>query len=424
MAELLIGAVVILVCLACEGFFSGTETAFVSLDRNRIKALAEKGLKKASLIDDMLNNPERFFSTTLLGTNMAAVLSNAVATFLVITYIGESYVYLTVFIMTPLILIFGESVPKTVYRYHAETVSLFIIYPLKAVAFCLYPVVFVMSWLTRVCLKPFGLDSEKLRPLTTKEDIENYFAMWDINGTLRTAEKKIVERIFDFSETTAEDIMIPLVNTKALEVKDGIDTAVHLVEKTGYSRLPVYSDEVYNITGVVHAFDILIAEKKSQALRDVMRQPRYVPSSLPIDELLTQLRTEGNSIAIVVDEYGGAIGIVTIEDILEEVVGEIYDEHDREERLLITLGRNRYLVKGHLEIDELNDRLQLDLPKDEYETVAGFLLKEMERIPEVGESHQYENITFTIRQADERSIKEILIAIEERITETEGEPET
>ncbi|NVL92795.1 MAG: HlyC/CorC family transporter [Desulfobacterales bacterium] len=411
MFELLLGVLLILVCISCEGFFSGTETAMVSVDRARIKALAEQGSKSAALVEAILQTPEKFFSTTLLGTNIAVVLSNAIATLLIIEYLGEQYQYITILIMTPLILIFGEIVPKTVYRYHAEQMTTHLIYPLKAISAIFYPLVVILTSLTRLLMRLFGMGSAQFRPHATREDLENYLDMWNIRGYLRTAERKIIERIFDFSEIDVEDIMIPLVNIKTLEAQDSIDNAITLARKTGYSRIPVYEGEVYNIIGIVHAFDLLTANEKTQTLKDLMRPAPYVPSSAPIDELLKQLRTEGKSIAVVVDEYGGAVGIVTIEDILEEVVGEIYDEYDKEERLLVRTGRDEYLVNARMEIDELNDRLNLQLPKDDYETLAGFLLKHMERIPRVGENFRFANLEFVISKADKRSIKEVSITV-------------
>ena len=413
MYELLLGIFIILVCIACEGFFSGTETAMVAVDRSRIKALAEQGLKRATLVDAVLQAPEKFFSTTLLGTNISAVLGNAVATFLIIKYLGESYAYVTILIMTPIILIFGEIVPKTVYRYHAEQITTNLVYPLKIISLLFYPIIAILTWLTQLFMKLFGLGSTQFRHHTTREDLENYLDMWNINGRLRTAEKKIIERIFDFSEIAVEDIMIRLVNIEALELADSIDTAIGLALKTGYSRLPVYAGEAYNIIGIVHAFDLLTAQEKTQTLKDIMRPARYVPNSAPVDELLKQLQTEGNSIAVVVNEYGGTVGIVTIEDILEEVVGEIYDEYDKEETFFVRIGKNKYLVKARMELDELNENLKVHLPKDDYETVAGFLLKHMQRIPRVGESFQFDNLTFVITQADQRSIKEVSITISE-----------
>ncbi len=411
MFELLLGVLLILVCISCEGFFSGTETAMVSVDRARIRALAEQGSKSAALVEAILQTPEKFFSTTLLGTNIAVVLSNAIATLLIIEYLGEQYQYITILIMTPLILIFGEIVPKTVYRYHAEQITTHLIYPLKAISVIFYPLVVILTSLTRLLMRLFGMGSAQFRPHATREDLENYLDMWNIRGYLRTAERKIIERIFDFSEIDVEDIMIPLVNIKTLEAGDSVDNAISLARKTGYSRIPVYEGEVYNIIGIVHAFDLLTANEKTQTLKDLMRPAPYVPSSAPIDELLKQLRTEGKSIAVVVDEYGGAVGIVTIEDILEEVVGEIYDEYDKEERLLVRTGRDEYLVNARMEIDELNDRLNLQLPKDDYETLAGFLLKHMERIPRVGENFQFANLEFVISKADKRSIKEVSITV-------------
>jgi len=419
MPELFLWIIIIVICLFCEGFFSGTETAMVSLDRARTKALAEQGSRRAALVDAVLQAPEKFFSTTLLGTNVSTVLGNAIATFLIITYLGEQYKYITIVIMTPLILIFGEIVPKTVYRYHAEQISTYLIYPLKAISVIFYPFIVILTWLTQLFMKLFGMGSAQFTPQATREDLENYLDIWNIDSGLRTAEKRIIERIFDFSETEVEDIMIPLVNVAALELQDDIDEAIGLARKTGYSRIPVYSKEAYNIMGIVHAFDLLTAQEKTQTLRDIMRPAPYVPNTAPVDELLKQLRTQGNSIAIVVNEYGGTIGIVTIEDILEEVVGEIYDEYDKEEHFFVQVGRNRYLVNARMEIDELNDRLRLQLPKDDYETVAGFLLKHMERIPRVGESFQFANLEFVIREADRRSIKEVSITISGASEKTE-----
>lgn len=421
MLELISGIFVILVCVCFEGFFSGTETAMVSVDRARIKALAEQGSKGAALVNATLEAPERFFSTTLLGTNISVVLSNAIATLLVISYLGEHYEYITILIMTPLILVFGEIVPKTIYRFHAEQIATHLVYPIKAISVIFYPFVAVLSWLTRLFLSLFGIETTQFRPHATREDIENYLDMWNINSRLRTAEKKIIERIFDFSNIEAEDIMIQLVNVQALEIGESIDKAVSLAQKTGYSRIPVYSGKAYNIIGIVHTFDLLTAQKKAQTLKDIMRLARYVPSSAPVDELFKQMKTEGNSIAVVVDEYGGAIGIITIEDILEEIVGEIYDEYDKQERLFVKIGKNEYLVNARMDLDEFNDHLNLQLPKDDYETIAGFLLKHMERIPKEGDKFRFGNVTFIIRKADKRSIKEVSIIISEAPEKTEGD---
>jgi len=422
MLDLLLWIFLILICIFCEGFFSGTETAMVSVDRARIKALAEQGAKKHVLVEAVLHTPEKFFSTTLLGTNISVVLSNAIVTLLIINYLGEQYKYATILIMTPFILILGEIVPKTVYRYHAEEITPYLVYPFKILSIIFYPFVIILTWLTTLFMMFFGVGSARLRPYATREDLENYLDMWNIDSSLRTAEKKIVERIFDFSETQVEDVMIPLVNVEALEVNDRIDKAVSCAQKTGYSRIPVFSEEAYNIIGIVHAFDLLTAQQKTQSLKDIMRPAPYVPNTAPVDELLKQLRTKGNSIAIVVDEYGGTIGIVTIEDILEEVVGEIYDEYDKEEHFFVKIGKNKYLVNARMEIDELNDHLKLQLPKDDYETVGGFLLKHMEKIPRIGETFQFANLKFIITEADKRSIKKVSITIrdnKEKIEETE-----
>lgn len=411
--EFLAGVFIIIFCILCEGFFSGTETAFVSLDRAKIKALADKGDKGATEINSFLEKPESFFSTTLLGTNLSAVISNTIATIMVITYLGEHYVYITIFIMAPLLLVFGEIVPKTVYRYHADQITPHIVAPLKVIANILKPFVSLLSRITECFVKFFRMDRTQTYPLTTREDLANYLDLWNINSGLKKAEKKMVKRIFDFSETLAEDIMIPLVNIKALEDSDSIEEAIIKARRTGHSRIPVYSEEAYNIIGIVLAYDLITIQDKSLSIKDIMRPARYVPDSIPVDKLLKQLRTEGNSIAVVVDEYGGTTGIVTVEDILEEVVGEIYDEHDKEETSIIQTGKNRYLIDALTEIDRLNEHFKIELPKEDYETVSGFLLKKMGKIPETAETFKFGDITFIIKETDARSIKKVIIVLPE-----------
>jgi len=411
MLELLLGTFIILICIICEGFFSGAETAFVSLDKAKTKALAEKKNKGAMEIMALLNKPEHFFSTTLLGTNLSAVISNTVATIMVIKYLGEGSEYITICIMSPLILIFGEIVPKTVYRYHAEKISAHIAAPLRIISNILKPMVSLLTQITEVFVKYFRMDHAQIYPVTTREDLANYLDLWNINSRLKTAEKQMIERIFDFSETLAEDIMIPLVNIKALEDTDSIEKAVKKARKTGHSKIPVYADEAYNIIGIVVAYDLITTQNKSLPIKSIMRPARYVPDSIPIDELLKQLRTEGNSIAVVVDEYGGTTGIVTVEDILEEVVGEIYDEHDKEEKSIIRTGTNRYLVNALTEIDRLKEYLNIELPKGDYDTLAGFLLKSMGKIPETSETFRFKDITFIMKKTDTRSIKEVIIIV-------------
>ncbi len=408
--ELLLGILIIIICILGEGFFAGTETALVSVDKTHIKALKEKGDKKASLVDKALNHPERFFSTTLLGTNLCTVTSNTIVAFFVIKYLGQGYEYITVLIMTPLILLFAETIPKTIYRYHADILVFYIVYPIKIISYVFSPFIEVLSRITVLLLRLIGLKSSNLKTYTTREDIENYLAMWNITSGMRTAEKKMIERVFDFTQTTAEDVMVRLINIEAIEVNDSFEKAINAVRKTGYSRIPVYGGEVYNIVGIVHAFDLLRTEDGHQnSITELMRAPRYVPNSMPVDELLKQMRTQGISIVVVVNEYGGTTGIVTIEDILEEIVGEIYDEYDKKETVFLKTGRNKYLVKGQVEIDELNEHLEIKLPTGDYETLAGFLLKQMEKIPEEGESIKHENIRLTITHADQRSVKEVLL---------------
>jgi CBS domain containing-hemolysin-like protein len=219
----------------------------------------------------------------------------------------------------------------------------------------------------------------------------------------------MINRIFDFTKTRVKEGMVPLIEVKALDEENTVGDAINLIASQGHSRIPVYRERVDNIIGVVNSFDLFTAPRTEEKLGKLIRSCFYVPESKPIDELLLEFQRSGNHIAVVVDEYGGAVGIITIDDILEEIVGEIRDEYDTEEEMIVHLKNDQFLINGRMEIDQINERLGLNLPRGSYETLGGFLLELFGHIPSQGERVQYQNLTFTVLRASDRLIREVRV---------------
>ena len=249
---------------------------------------------------------------------------------------------------------------------------------------------------------------EKL--FVTREELKLILKMSKKGGDLTTGEVNMINRLFDFSHTTVKEAMIPLIEVSAVEDTDTVKEAIEIISKKGYSRLPVYQERIDNIIGIVNSFDLLNTSY-DQPIKSLIRTKLFVPESKPIDELMVDMQKKRNHLAIVVDEYGGTTGIITIEDILEEIVGDIKDEYDIDERLYHKTGWNKYIINARMEIDQIRERLHLSLPDGDFETLGGFLLEKFGHIPKAGEILKYQDITFTIVSADERSIGEVRINI-------------
>jgi putative hemolysin len=387
------------VCIALEGIFSGGEIAFLASDPNIIRPREKEGIPSARLALHLLDRPEWFLATTLTGTILCVTTSTALATSLLIGHFGPaSGEWISVAIMVPVVLVFGEIIPKSLCRQHAEKWAMTIAPFIWVASWVLYPLVFLISKIARGAL--YALAGERGRtslPYITKDGLKYL----------------LVERIFDFSEARAGRVMVPISNVAALEDEATFGDAARLINETGFSRLPVYRGDIINIVGVVNAFDILkqLPASAAQPVRSALRQLLYVPASKPADDLLLEMQKRGEPMAVVVDEYGGAVGIVTIEDILEEIVGDIRDEYDKRERAVRKLGPGQFLVSAHIGIVRLREIVPVNIPEGPYETLAGYLLHQMGRIPRRMEQFRAGNVKFVIEDADMKSIKQVQIIL-------------
>jgi CBS domain containing-hemolysin-like protein len=396
--------IVMIMLLIFEAFFSGSEIAILAVDKIKVKYMAESGSKRAKLIDNILKTPEKILGTVNIGTNLSIITNTTLATSIILSIFPDKGDLLTTLIMTPIILIFGEIIPKSIAQNKAQYISLKVIPFLWIFYYIFSPIIFLITSIYKFIKK-----DRDIVPFMTKEELS--LLLRTRGRSIDLSEKNMINRIFDFSEKTVKEVMIPLIEVQAISEDAKISNAIDMINNTGFSKFPVYRDRIDNIIGVLKAFDIL-NESEEEGIKKYIKNAYYVPETKSIDELLVELEKNREGMGVVVDEYGGAVGIITIEDILEEIVGEIEDEYDVKEELYRKIGEKKYIVNVRMEVDKINEILDLNLPKGDYETLGGFILERMGKIPKVGEVLRYNNITFIIKKGTNRFISEVIVKID------------
>ena len=414
----------ILVFLCLEGLFSGGEIALVACDINIVRQRAEAGSRSASVALRLLERPEWFLSTTLTGTNLCSVSNTAITTAMFISMFGpERGALLSIVVMIPLILIVGEVIPKSIFQQHADVMAPRISWFIWIASWIFYPVVFVLSKISRRVIYAFSRKKDlAYSSYITKNGLESLLQEEKSGGDIMKSEKEMIQKIFDFSDSTADQIMVPLSNVTLLPAKTTLREAARVIAERGYSHIPVYSEKVFNIIGILYSFDVLesIHEKDrglpsadESLIENCMKKSiLYVPETKPAKELFFELQKRSEQLAVIVDEYGGATGIVTIEDILEEIVGEIEDEcHSNGAVLYRKVGPGKYLFDAQVKIDTLQNLIPVDIPDGDYETLGGFILYKMGRIPGRSDTFKYGPLLFVIEDAGMKLVREVLVVL-------------
>ena len=407
-----VAALILGTCILCEAFFSGAEIALITADKVKLRHRAENATRRQRAILSFLEDPGELISTSLVGTSICVVLSTVIATLTFVQRFPGQAELLSLAVMTPLILIFGEIVPKSIFQNYADRLAPAAIRALWVFRTLFYPVIALGSWLSNLLLRMLGL--EESRALMTREELSLLLRLPGRDGADRITadERRMVSRIFDFKETTVDDVMLPLSEVTAMPVTATLDEVAEEIADKQHTRLPLYRERLDQIVGIVHAFDVLRAKGNEQVC-DLCRPAIFVPESQPAVDTLVRLQREGQQLAVVVDEYGGATGIVTVEDILEEIVGEIDDEYDEAERdLIVREPAGTWRVVGKTPVARVNEVLKTSLPiGEDYETIAGLILDRVKRIPEVGETVTVDTVTLTITRSTERSIEEVRVRV-------------
>jgi len=390
------------VLIALSGFFSGAEIALVSADRLKLRTDAERGRRGAALALKMLGQPTRMLGTCLIGTNLCAISLATLGTQVALDH-TDLHPSLAFLVVVPFTLTLGEMVPKAVYQYHADSIVPYLVFPLRLLSWIFAPAL----WLFEAIARLAGGADHGERPVSRAGILLLLDASDDPN--LSAADKAMIRRVFAFTEAVVEDAMVPLIHVVAVPETMSCGEAVEQMIKSGHSRLPVYRERVDDMTGVILHQDLMNTADWSLPVSEIARTPLFVPETKRVDHLLLDLRRARIRMAVAVDEYGGSVGIITVEDLLEEIVGDIEDESDSERARVRRVGEHEWIVLGHAESEHLEAHIGLELPDGDFETVAGYILSKTGRIPKSGEQVPLGNHLLTVNKANERAILEVHI---------------
>ena len=401
--------------LLVEGFFSGSEIALLSSDRIHLRRQARHGSRGAQIAIELADHPERILSTTLLITSLCVVgISSLSSLFFLEQSPNHSELY-TVLLTSPLVVIFGELIPKTLYQRYSTFLAPWVAIVIHWTYWIFYPFTRFLSSYTAKLTRIVGPIEELLtgKRHTTREELETLLDYDQKESELKLTERQMIRSILEFRESEAKHALIPLVRVDAIEDVATVREALELFEKHRHSRMPIYSERIDNIVGVLEAADLFMATDLDQPIRHYLSTAHYVAESQSLNSLLLEMHQDDNEMVIIVDEHGGAVGILTFEDIVEEIVGEISDEYDTDSLPFKSIHDNAWIIQAKMEIEQINERLNLELPQGEYETLSGFLLQQFGRIPEVRDELFFNTpagqLKFTIRKATKRHIEIVLI---------------
>ncbi len=409
-------AAIVAACVTVQAFFAASEIALVAADDAKVRAATARGEKRAPILEALLQRRDRLLALVLTSSNLATVIAAAVLT----TFLhrsGPQYSYLAPFILAPVTLLLGESMPKLLALKAPLGFAAIAARPLIVLAAALAPLLQAETMLSRALRRLVGVSPEIASVFLTREDLALLLRReGDGNGpnadAILPAEQQMIRRIFRFGHSEARKAMVPQVGIEAVSDETTLAVAAEVARREGFSRLPVFHNRIFDIIGVVHVFDLLEAPDLGRPVTEVMRPVSYFSESTPLDEILVAMQRTGENLAVVVDEYGGASGILTIEDLLEEIVGEIEDEYDAREELAAVVNSRTLKAPGRAPIAELNERFSLNLPEgDEYATIAGLVVERLGHIPKPGEQLKVGDLTITVTRADARAVREVLVRL-------------
>ena len=424
------GKLILLVILtAVNAFFAAAEMAIVSINKTKMKMLANEGNKKANIICKLVEEPTKFLSTIQVAITLSGFFASASAATGISTVVGKrltemnipygeqiSFVGITV-ILSYFTLVFGELFPKRLAIKKADKLSMIVVKPIIFVSKIASPFVKILSVSTNLLVKLFGLDSEDSEEKITKEEIKSIVETGEEHGALNENEKDMIEGVFDFEDKIAEKVMTPRTEVYCIDINEPIEEYLDEFLQKRFARVPVYDDDIDNIIGVLYMKDFIIEARdkgfENVNIKDILQEAYFVPECKPIKHLFKDLQDFKRHIAIIVDEYGGFSGIITIEDLVEEIVGEINDEDDEESFGIRQVSEKCYLVDGTTQLEELNDNLNIDVKSDDVDTLNGFLINLIGRIPldEEDKEIKYNNVTFKIDEVSEKKIEKVRICI-------------
>jgi putative hemolysin len=413
---LIIEAVCLLGFLILSAFFSASETALFSLNKLQLKKMQkeESGWRVNSIIK-LLDDPQKTLITILTGNIFVNIAASSLATYLAIKLFGNVGIGIAGGIMIFMILVFGEIIPKSLAIYNAETIAKKIARPVEIISSFLFPLILFFKIIIKALYYFFGKKRIKEKKEITEEDLIALINVGKDEGVIEEEEKKMIRNIFEFGDTMVKEVMVPRVDMACIPSEAKLNSILRLIKKMGHSRIPVYKETIDNIIGILYTKDLLVVyeqwykSKEKFDLKKIIRRAYFVPENKKIDDLLDIFQRDKIQIAIAIDEYGGTAGLVTMEDVVEEIVGEIIDEYDKETKLYEIIDNNTLIADGIISIDKINELLNIKIPENDFETLGGFIYDLMGRVPNKNETIEYKNIQITIEQVVKNRIIRVII---------------
>ena len=407
-------ALIILICLSA--FFSSAETSMTTVNKIRIQSLAEQGDKRASILLTVIEDSGKLLSTILIGNNIVNISASSLATTITMRLFGNAAVSISTGIITLLVLIFGEITPKTMASLHAEKMALSYARIIHFLMFLLTPVIFLVNKMAKGVLTLLRVDDSVKGNTITEHELRTLVNVGHKEGVIETEERQMIYNVFDFGDSQAQDVMVPRIDVTFADVNSSYEDLIQLFREEKHTRFPVFEETTDNIIGIINVKDLLLTDQKDFTLRKILREAYFTYEYKKTSELLMEMKEHSVSFAVVLDEYGATSGIVTLEDLVEEIVGDIHDEYDIEEEDDLTeiLPGKEYLALGSARLDDLDEVLHLDIETDDYDSIGGYIIEQLDRFPEKGESVTTESgIRLVVDKVERNRIESVHIYLPE-----------
>ena len=403
--------IALIILLILSGFFSMSETALMSLSKIRTRHMVDEGVKGAKLVEKLTEDPNKLLGAILIGNNIVNIGASAIATTLFVDLLGASGAGVATGVMTVLVLIFGEITPKSIAKQKSEKTSLKVSKPINLVVKVFKPFIGIFTGISSIFIRLLGGDPKATEPFITEEELKTMVDVSEEEGVLENVEKEMIFNVFDFADTQAKDVMVQRVDIIAIDVEATYDDVLRVIKDEQFSRIPVYNQTIDDIVGILYVKDIIIADedKSDFKVSKYMREPFYTFEFKKIKELFKEMKKSRNHLAVVLDEYGGTVGIVTIEDLIEEVFGDIEDEYDDFDDEIKVIKEDEYIVDGSARLDDISDLVGVNMESEEFESIGGFIIGELGRFPEEKEEITLSNVRFVVEELEKNRIKKVRI---------------
>ena len=409
--------VLVVVCLVLSAFFSSSETALTTVNLIRIRNLADNGDKAAAWVLKVRRDQSKMLGAILIGNNVVNLSASSMLTVLVTDVFGSQAVGAATGVLTLLVLLFGEITPKTIATLEAEKNALRFARVIYILMTILTPVIFVVNLLSGGVLRLLGVDPNKPTDSITEDELRTIVEVGHEKGVIESEEKEMINNVFDLGDSVARDIMVPRIDMSFVDVEASYEELMEIFRRDHYTRLPVYEDNTDNVIGIINMKDLILLEDRAAfSIRDYLRQPLFTFESKKLSELMIEMRKTSNNIVIVLDEYGATAGLITLEDILEEIVGDIRDEFDGdEEDELKELSEGEYLADGSMNLDDINDQLDLELESEDFDSLGGFMIDRLEHLPAEGEEVETEEVRLVVEKVNKNRIDKVHIYVKKTV---------